>query len=211
MNDCPWDEGVRWFSRRTVEPSEPALDLDYVKNEVIRIANMGTEEDGFITACIAAAADACEKDTGRALMPQTWELVLDRFPYGNRPIVLPRLPLIMVESVTYIDSEGTEQSLATSPAEFVTVPSGEFVRGRITPLYGAVWPATRIQEGAVTVTFTCGYELAGSPLASTIPDTLKVGMGLMVAELYKQRSLSSEDEPQASMLNLKRFWRKVEG
>lgn len=199
-----WDEGVRGFSRRTVEPADLPLSVDYVKREVLRVATDGPDEDGFIESCIRAATDACEKDTGRALVPQTWAVTLDRFPCGSEEIVLPRLPLIAVESIAYVDADGNDAELsASSPTEFITIPSGEFVRGRIAPLFGETWPTARLQPAAVTITFTCGYE-------DEIPASLRVGMGLMIAELFKQRSLST-DESTPARLNLSRFWRKVEG
>jgi uncharacterized phiE125 gp8 family phage protein len=201
--DCLWDEGVTWFSRRTVAPTELPMTTGYVTSQVLRVAN-GTAEDGFVRACIGAATDACEKDTGRALAPQTWELILSRFPYGSRPIVIPRLPLITIDSVSYVDEDGVDQTLAGSPAEYVVIPSGEFQRAQITPLYDATWPATRYQPQAVTITFTCGYE------SNEYPETLLAGIGLLVGEMYKTRTLSADGQDR-SQLQLSRFWRKVEG
>ena len=203
MTDLPWDDGVEWFSRRTVAPTELPMTVQHVTSQVLRVAN-GTVEDAYVSACIAAATDACEKDTGRALMPQTWELILSRFPYGSQGIVIPRLPLLSIDSITYIDEDGTEQTMASSPADYIVIPSGEFRRARVTPLYGATWPATRAQKNAVTVTFQCGCE------DNTVPETLLVGIGLMVGEMYKTRTLSA-DEQSPAMLQVSRFWRKVEG
>lgn len=178
------------------------MTVQHVTSQVLRVAN-GAVEDPFVSGAIAAATDACEKDTGRALKTQTWELVLSRFPYGSTYIVIPRLPLISIDSIEYVDPDGTTQTLAGSPAEYITVPSGEFRRARLTPLYGETWPPTRYQENAVTITFTCGYE-------DEIPEPLLSGIGLMVGELYTRRSLSADGET-ASQLGLSRFWRKVEG
>lgn len=196
MSDvCKWDEGVRWFSRRTVAPTTTPVTVAHVSDQVLRVANGGVE-DRFVEGALIAAVDACEKDTGRALMPQTWELVLSRFPYGDRPIVLPRLPLISVDSISYVDSDGVTMQLAGSPAEYITVPSGEFVRARLTPNYGESWPTTRTQENAVTITYTAGYE------DEAIPEILMSGIYLFVQSLYLR------EPPPAS---LSRFWRKVEG
>jgi uncharacterized phiE125 gp8 family phage protein len=202
-----WDTGVTWFSRRTVAPTELPMTVDYVTAQVLRVAN-GTADDVFVEACVTAAVDACEKDTGRALMPQTLELILSRFPYGSCPIVLPRLPLISVDSLYYTDENGdTIEMDVSSPASIEVIPSGEFRRARIAPIYDATWPDTRCQQQAVTVTFTCGYADADS-----VPEILKTGIGVMVAELYKQRTLSVHAVHNTpSVLQLNRFWRKVEG
>jgi hypothetical protein len=95
----------------------------------------------------------------------------------------------------------------SSPASIEVIPSGEFRRARIAPIYDATWPDTRCQQQAVTVTFTCGYADADS-----VPEILKTGIGVMVAELYKQRTLSVHAVHNTpSVLQLNRFWRKVEG
>lgn len=191
-----WDEGVRWFSRRTVAPTALPVSVAHVRDQVLRVAN-GTVEDAYIEGAVWAAVAACERDTGRALVPQTWELILSRFPIGTRPIILPRVPLIGVDSVSYVDEDGVTQTLAVgSPADFETIPSGEFVRGRIVPLYSEVWPTTRLQEQAVTVTFQCGYE------HQAYPEELLSGIYLFVQSLYQR---------QAPDRMLSRFWRKVEG
>ena len=40
-----WDEGVTWFSRRTVEPTTLVLELDYLRDKVLRTANGSVEDD----------------------------------------------------------------------------------------------------------------------------------------------------------------------
>lgn len=201
---CPWDEGLTWFKRCTVPPTELPMTVQHVTSQVLRVAN-GAVEDNFVRAAIGAATLKCLKDTGRALPPQTWELILSRFPYGRRPIVVPFLPLISVDSIAYVDEDGAEQFLSTSPAEFEVVPSGEFRRARVTPLFNEVWPATRCDlEQAVTVTFTCGHE------ANEYPEDLLIGIGLLVGELYKTRTLTVDGQT-AAQIGLSNFWRKVEG
>jgi hypothetical protein len=61
-------------------------------------------------------------------------------------------PLISVDSITYLDTSGTEQTLDTS--FYVYVPG---FPGRIAPAYGKIWPFTLPQLGSVTIKYTCGY------------------------------------------------------
>lgn len=199
-----WDDGVKWFKRRTVAPSEWPLDLAYVRDQVLRVVN-GSYDDAKIDALIREATVQAEERTDRSLMLQTWELVLDRFPCG--PIVLPRPPFIAVSSFTYVDADGVTQSLLGSPADYQVIPSGHWTRAKLTPNYGEVWPTARCQEDAVTVTFTAGYTDFYDPQLELI----KSGMEVYIAERYKQRTLtmSNAGGTMQAPLALKDFWRPV--
>lgn len=168
-----------------VEPPETdsLLDLDIVRDQHLRSPN-GTLEDTYIEGLIKTAYRMAERTTRRALAPQTWALVLDRFPCGE--IVLPRAPLLVVDSVAYVDLNGEAQELGGSPAAYqVVAPSGpQAGRGRIRPAYGTSWPSTRAIAEAVTATFQAGYE------DGTVPEDITHGMLLVIGELYKQRSES---------------------
>jgi len=195
-----WDQGIRWFSRRTVEPTDLVVDVAYVRDYVLRTAN-DNYEDAHIERLIKAATDACEEATHEALPVQTRQIILSGFPWGA--IVLPGPPLIEVDSLAYVDDDGDSQTLAGSPAEYAVIPSGRVAKAKVTPLYGETWPSTRVQEDAVTVTFECGYEDA-----TAIPERYITGICLMVGELYKQRSLSVQNTIQnvPAVLQLERFW-----
>lgn len=202
--DLPWDDGVTWFVRRTVEPTSLPLSKHFVADQVLRLADTSAELD-YVTSLITAATEAAERDTRRALMPQTLEMVLSGFPASGR-IVLERPPLIEVTSVSYYDAAGDVQQLAVSPSDFDTVPSGFVGKAEIRPLEGASWPSTSVRGDAVTVTYEAGYEDTDDMTFSLI----KAGIALMVGELYKQRTLSVHAVRNApSVLDLKRFWRPV--
>lgn len=201
MTGRAWDWGVRWFTRRTVDPTDLPIDVAYVRDHHLRVAS-GTAEDALIERLIRAATDACEDATHEALMPQTWALTLSGFPCGE--IVLPRPPLMNVTSFAYVDEDGDPQTLAGSPAEYEVVPSGRFAKAKLTPVFDGVWPSTRVQADAVTVTYQAGYASA-----DVIPERYIQGICLMVGELYKQRSLSVQNTIQnvPAVLGLERFWR----
>jgi uncharacterized phiE125 gp8 family phage protein len=196
-----WDEGVSWFTRRTVAPTDLPMTVEHVSDQVLNLADGGRSQR-FIEGAILAATEKFERATNRALVPQTWQQVMSRFPLGANPIVLARHPLISVVSLEYVDEDGVTQSLAVSPATFITIPSGEFTPAKLTPLYGEVWPVSRIQGDAVTVTFTCGYE------DNLYPEVVLTGIGLLAGELYKRRSLTTEAA--VMPMPLSAFWRKVE-
>lgn len=131
------------------------------------------DDDAYITALIVAARQAAEHATGRALMPQTWELALDAF---DDVILLPRPPLASVTSVTYIDADGVTQTLASYLLDDHSQPA------RLLPAYGADWPTTREQANAVLIRYSAGYADAAS-----VPQPIKSWMLLHIGMLYENR------------------------
>lgn len=196
----PWDQGIRWFTRRTVAPTTLVVDVAYVRDQVLRVAS-GNAEDAHIERLIKAATDACEQATHECLPEQTRQMILSGFP--SCQIVIPQPPLIAVTELAYVDEDGDAQTLAGSPAEYEVIPSGRVARALLTPLYGQTWPAARAQVDAVTITYTAGYSDVDD-----IPERYITGIFLMVAEMYKQRSLSVQNTIQnvPAVLQLERFW-----
>lgn len=198
-----WDDGVEWFTRRTVAPTDLPIEEAYVASQVLRLADETAEHD-YLRACLLAATDAAEQATQRALKQQTWEMVLDRFPRWE--LKLERPPLISVSSLTYYDEDGAVQSLTVSPATFRTVENGHYRKASLMPLADETWPATQCRPDAVTVTYLAGYTDEEDLTFSLI----KSGIALMVGEMYKQRTLSVHAVRNApSVLDLTRFWRPV--
>lgn len=188
MND--WAD-MRWRIDVLEGPATTGLTLASVRDEHLRVAT-GSVENAYIQQLMLVAYAEAERVTRRSLATQTLALVMDRFPSWEFEI--PRPPLQSVESITYIDTDGNPQVLTGSPAQFlVSAPTGpRAVRGRVSPLYGTVWPTTRMQLDAVTVTYTAGYPDVGSPPLPDIPAEIQQGMLLVIGELYKQRSESVE-------------------
>lgn len=174
--------GLNWRSELVTPPDALPVSVEFIRDRVLRVTN-GTIEDDEIEMWLRTAVLDGERQTGRAFMSQRRKAISDGFPpYG--PIKLTP-PLIQVVSLEYVDGNGDTQELAVSPAEFQIVPSGRVTKAELHPLFGQTWPVTRCQPDAVTVTYDCGYERADD-----VPETLKTGIGLVVGELYKQRTLS---------------------
>ncbi len=110
---------------------------------------------------IATARDYVERFLGRQLIQTTLVMRLDCFPDW---MLLPRPPLVSVQSVTYYDSDNVSQTLATSQYD-VSIYG---VAGRIIPKFGVVWPITYIRPDAVTVNYTGGYGTTGSSVPAPI-------------------------------------------
>lgn len=150
----------------------------------------GSADDDLLEAFIKAATEQAENMTRRQFCPATWELVLDAFPDYTRgnplaAIELPRPPLVDVESITYTDPDGVEQTMLSGA---YVVDADSFV-GRVYPAVGTSWPDTLDAPGAVTVRYSCGWAMtdATSPESWTGPDALKTWILMRVAGLYGLR------------------------
>ena len=128
-------------------PSAEPLSLAEAKLH-LRVDADITEEDGLIAALIVTARQQAEHRTGRALVSQQWRLGLDQFPDDS--LELPKPKLVSVQSVTYLDSNGTRQTLAGGDYEVIT---DELV-GRLVPAFGKSWPACRLFPGSVQLIFS---------------------------------------------------------
>jgi len=101
---------------------------------------------------------------GRAIMPQTWDLTVDRFPdrcgmmnftpqLGDLSIEIPLPPLQSVTSIGYIDQNGDAQTLATTVYRVVA----DSLPGKVILRQNQSWPLTIREPAAVTIRFVAGY------------------------------------------------------
>jgi len=178
----------------TVEPvtlTEVKLHLKLAT--VTADAEAYTDEDTLLTALIQAAREQAEKYTNRALINQTWEYYLDEFPDGDIPVHVS--PLSSVTSITYIDSDGVTQTLATTVYQADTTVEP----GKIFLKYGQLWPSTRTVPNAVVITYVSGY---GSTAAS-VPASIRAAILLIIGHLYEHREnvtvgVTANDMPQGA-------------
>lgn len=160
-------------------PTEEPISLQEAKLHLRVIADVADvaahPEDAAISAMIAAARQSAEHITGRAMMPQTWELALDEF---EPSIYLPKPPLVSVTSVKYLDDDGVSQTL--DPAVYFVDDYG--IPAKLTPAYGESWPSTRRQANAVMIRYQAGYANAAA-----VPQEIKAWMLLKIGMLYANR------------------------
>ncbi len=137
-----------------------------------------TTSDPQLTMLIASARAAAELELRRALITQTLDLYLDRFPCES-PYEIRLPPLQSVSAITYVDINGDTQTLdaADYHVDAVSQPA------RIAPAYGLFWPSTRCQNNAVKVRFVAGYGAA-----SAVPSCVKNWMLLRIKALYDNPS-----------------------
>jgi uncharacterized phiE125 gp8 family phage protein len=139
-----------------------------------------TDDDTLIGSLVTAARRYCEKRIGQQFVTATWRLAIDAFPCGVHGglIELPNPPLVEVDSITYVDTNGEVQTLDES---FYQVDASSRP-GRLAPVYGQRWPSARRQLNAVTIDFVAGYGAAAA-----VPETIKQAILLLVGHWYANR------------------------
>jgi hypothetical protein len=166
--------------RQLVPPVLHPVSLTRAKNQLV-IDESNTFDDDLIVGYLSAAREYAERYTSRILVEQTLMMTLDHFPWHTSSqgtsrnytpayaelaplydsyavrgmqINLPRSPLVVVVSITYLDDALQSQ----------TIPSDQYIvdttsePGRIIPIPGAIWPyQINYVPGSVQVTFIAGY------------------------------------------------------
>jgi uncharacterized phiE125 gp8 family phage protein len=170
--------------RLITAPEVQPLTLEEVK-EHLRVDH--DDSDAIITAYIEAATSYVQGHygfTGRALVTQTWELVIDHFPLHEIKVPLP--PLQSVESIKYDDSGGLETTLASDQywVDNVSEP------GWIVPITSG-WPTGVLDAiNSVRIRFVAGYAATtDSPpdLRGNIPRAIKQAMLLHIGSFHEHR------------------------
>jgi uncharacterized phiE125 gp8 family phage protein len=143
------------------------------------------DQADLVGGFIVAVRQKCENELRRALLTQTWDLVLDSFlrPGARCPswnaIEIPLPPLQSVVSVKYLSTANVLTTLA--PTEYVV--DLDSTPGRVMPAYGKTWPSTLDFPNAVRIQFVAGY----GDEAEDVPQCIKNWMLLNVANLYENR------------------------
>ena len=136
-----------------------------------------SDEDTLITALITSATETAEQITGRAIMPQTWELTQDAF---DDPMVLTRVPVASVTSVNYLNESGN--LIVLDPSAYDLYNTDDFGYATVLPAYETAWPATRDTTNAVAVRYVAGYADAAS-----VPEGIKQWIKLTVSAMFENR------------------------
>jgi uncharacterized phiE125 gp8 family phage protein len=147
-----------------------------------------SDEDGLIAGYLLAARHHCEGHTRRVFSTQTWAMTIDRgwptvFDYCSvrqrTRIVLPKPPAVSVSSISYVDTTGTLQVLASNQYQF---SKGDIV-GFVDQAFGVTWPAVQRQADAITVQFVAGY--GGNP--SNLPEEIRQAILMLTGHFFMNR------------------------
>ncbi|MFZ3002073.1 MAG: head-tail connector protein [Undibacterium umbellatum] len=180
-----------------IQIAEPAIEpvsLVEAKGHLKIDADM-TEDDWLITMLIKTARRFAEKYTSRSLINQSWQIVMDAFP-GYRcasgfqlagsaivvegsSIIIRNGPVTSITSISYIDTDGNWQTMAST--DYIFDPSG--LVQRVGPAYGKTWPVPRNQIACVKINYQAGF--GATP--DKVPDTFRQWMLLRLNTLYENR------------------------
>ena len=186
-------------------PTCEPVTLNQIKNQCT-IDPSFTDDDALLSMYGIAAREYAEKYTRRAFLPQQWQLTLDHFPtYGftgtanpalrrdwsyysgawdGMTIALPKPKCISADSITYVDTTGTQQTLA--PSAYKLDPNS--TPARIVPAQGAFWPLNTIYlPGSVNITYTAGSYAD----ADHVPQSICVAILLLASHWYANRESAS--------------------
>lgn len=168
----------QWSLTQTVPPVLEPITVEDLKLHSRVYIN---DEDQVVLAYIRSARTWCETYLQKQILPATYALRLDQFPSWT--LKLPMPPITAITSITYLDTQGVQQTLSSSlyVADIHSSP------GRVTPAYSQIWPITRMQINAVTITYTAGYADAAS-----VPATIKQAIRLLTTHCYEHRSDTEE-------------------
>jgi len=150
------------------------------------------DEDTEIQREIRAARDWAESYTGRALINQTWELILDEWPAKtidnpNRYLYLPKGQAQSITSLKYTDENGNTVDLATnSPGiQFVTYTDGE---PYIAVGYDGSWPTIKAVIDPIRVRWVAGFGTA----ASDVPEQIRDAILFYIANRHEVRAATDQ-------------------
>lgn len=142
-------------------------------------------DDAPLTVILGTSRAWVENESRRQLMSATYTLTLDYFPCE---IELPRSPVQSVTSITYLDSNGTSQTLATTVYAVDTACEPPMVRLK----YGQVWPTTYGIENAVTIVFVAGYSTA-----ALVPPETKQAIICFARQQYDPEFVGAQNKDSA--------------
>lgn len=171
-------------AQQTGAPAATPISVAELKTHLRLDGLTSVDQDAMFGLYIQGVVRMVERRYGIALVTQTWTAVLDygfdgchfTADWGGRPyraydeIQLPAAPLQSVDSITYVDNNGTVQTLGVETYQLDTLSRP----GRVLKAYGAVWPAVRPQRQAVTIQYKAGF---GTPAA--VPADIKHALKLI--------------------------------
>src|SRR6056297_429408 len=172
---------------KTAPTGYPVSVEDIKEHAIIEHDNDDWLLNSYLRAAIAEL-DPPHGILGRAMMEQTLIAYLPGFDSDR--IYLPYPPLISVTSVKYQDSDGNEQTVDPSTYEVITGAEP----GYVAILDGEDWPTDEDDISMpVWIEYKAGYPsvTVGETTTITVPEGIRFYIMLLVAEMYRQRELST--------------------
>ncbi len=136
------------------------------------------DEDSFISTLITAARLHTESVSGRAMITQSWRVILDDWP-PDRALVLPVAPIKSLTAIRAYDDDGVANELALAEFQFETgtAPARVFV-----PAIIGGMPVTRGRD-AIELDYVAGYGDA----PEDVPQDLRHAVLTLVGYWFEHR------------------------
>ena len=160
-------------------PAVEPLEIDNIKYH-LRIEQDDNDHDVTLFNLRKSVRQWTEQYLNRALITQTLDYYMDRFPAGDY-YELPRPPLQTVTTLQYTDYNGDASTL-TEDTEFVKDTDSE--PGRIVLEYNYTWPNDTLHpKNPILTRYVAGYGAA----ASDVPEGIRQAMLMLLTHWYIQR------------------------
>lgn len=142
---------------------EPAAEPIHLTEAKLHIRQDDTADDALIPLYLAGVREHFEDTAGLTLVTTTFRASLCEWPCGG-VIVLPRPPLVSVDSITYTLEDGTVETLSSSSYVVDTASQP----GRVLLKNDESWPSDELQVGLpIAVTYKAGILAPVSAVAAT--------------------------------------------
>lgn len=139
------------------------------------------DEDSLIDRLIVASIIAIETKSRSAIVPQTLELRVPRFPYAGGYVLMPRSPVRSITSVKYLDTDLVEQTV--DPSVYAINDGGMPARLFLADTSVAMWPTVKNDRAdGVRIRYDAGPSTVGG-----VSDEMISAILLMVGHLYENR------------------------
>ena len=158
--------------QRAIDPTTEPIELDQVKLDPgIKVELDSHDDDNKLIDLIETARGMVEDYTGKSLLTQSWDMIIDAAPYS---IDLPRPPLQSVTGVYVTDDDGVETPVDASLYRVDTFSTP----GRVFLKPGQCWPSYTDIAG-FRVRYVTGYTTV-----ALVPRGLKSAIIMLVSYLY---------------------------
>lgn len=166
----------------TTPPAEEPVTIEEARAQV-QLDEGDDSHDGTLNIYIKAARVLAQNETGTRLITQTVLMKANCFADFK---LLPIAALQAVTAITYLDSDGTEQTLDPATYDAVLVGDRPFIRLKA----GQSWPSTLAAPDAVRVVATAGYGADGAAVAVQA-EPVRLAMLLWIGGWFRDREASA--------------------
>jgi uncharacterized phiE125 gp8 family phage protein len=155
--------------------------------EHLRIVDF-TDDDTYIGALVDAATTWCEDYCDRTFADKTYTVAFDDFPALRTELPRPPVRLNATAASATVTISYVDQSVNTQTLTWAQSGTQQFrldrdhVPALIYPLYLQDWPAVRLDDKSVQITYLAGY--GGS---ASVPTPAKHAIKLLVGHWYASR------------------------